>query len=98
MRVAHQVTTIIAEELVPNKIQWRRHVSAAIHIRKKLPVIVDQKCVDSILLTDEPEFLHRTRAHFVDFCDHSFRRAGSLAASAADRGEKVTRLMTSPTM
>jgi hypothetical protein len=51
---------ILAQELVANKIQGRRHMPAAVHVGVKAPVIVDQEAIDAVSAADDPEFFDRT--------------------------------------
>lgn len=65
MGEADEVPLILGKKLIANEIQRSRHMTAAIDISVVLPLVVDQKTIDPILLADHPKLLHGTRSHFL---------------------------------
>ena len=70
MRQTDKVTAILGKKLIANEIEGSGHVTAAIHICVKCPLIIDEESIDPIPLADQPKFLDRSWPHILDPGDH----------------------------
>ena len=88
MRVTSQEPPIIAEEFVADKIERRRHMTAAVHICVETAAVVDQKSIQPILLTNKPEFFYRTGSNLITLA--TTRAPSRLSSAIRRRSRKNT--------
>jgi len=69
MGVAHQVTAIFADKLIANEIEGSRHVPAAVNIRVETAVVVYQKTIHAVFLTNQPKLLDRAGLELLNLSD-----------------------------
>lgn len=65
MSQADQAATILGKKLIAHEIKWSGHVTAAIDVGVKGPLVVDEESVYPIFLADQAKFLDRSRPHFL---------------------------------
>jgi hypothetical protein len=61
--VAHEVLTVLAQELIPDKIQRRRHMATAIDVGMKTSTLIYQKPGHPVLLANNRESSYRAGLH-----------------------------------
>jgi hypothetical protein len=61
----NEAPAILGKKLRANEIERRGHVTAAIDIGMKLPLVVDQEPIDPIFSANEPKLLDRAWSHLL---------------------------------
>jgi hypothetical protein len=64
VRITHQIPPIFADELIADKIQGCRHVSAPIYVSMKMTTIIYQKPGHPVFLANNREFFYPARFQF----------------------------------